>query len=95
MLTLAHASRNSQPPPQPSPEGEGVLEFRKLTHFTPAATRLAGLTGALLGWRPDAFWQSTPAELATIIEALTQRAPAAQLPSQASIQNLMEMYPDD
>jgi uncharacterized phage protein (TIGR02216 family) len=64
-------------------------------HFTRTATRLAGLTGALLGWRPDEFWQATPAELATIIDALTQRTPLTEPPSQASIKALMEMYPDD
>jgi len=64
-------------------------------HFTPVATRLAGLAGALLGWRPGEFWQSTPAELATIIDALTQRAPTTEPPSTADIKALMEMYPDE
>lgn len=63
--------------------------------FAEVAIRLAGVTGALLGWRPDEFWQATPAELATIIEALNQRAPTAEPPSQANITALMEMYPDD
>ena len=34
--------------------------------MTPA--RLAGLAGALLGWRPDEFWRATPAELAAVLE---------------------------
>ena len=63
--------------------------------FTPTATRLAGLAGALLGWRPDEFWRATPAELGTIIEALTQRTPLTEAPSPAIIVALMEMYPDD
>ena len=63
--------------------------------FAEVASRLAGLAGALLGWRPAEFWRATPAELATIIEALTQRAPATEPPSQANITALMEMYPDD
>ena len=30
-----------------------------------AARRLAGAAAQLLGWRPDDFWDATPAELAT------------------------------
>ena len=40
--------------------------------FAPVAGKLAGLTGRLLGWRPDEFWAATPAELAAIL------APAAE-----------------
>jgi len=47
--------------------------------FTPAAGRLAGLAGRLLGWRPDEFWRSTPAELAAIL------APAAEAAGGASM----------
>ena len=32
--------------------------------FGDAALRLAGLAGLLFGWRPEEFWQATPAELA-------------------------------
>lgn len=35
--------------------------------FGPGAARLAGLTARLLGWRPDHFWQATPAELAAVL----------------------------
>jgi len=63
--------------------------------FAESATRLAGLAGALLGWRPTDFWQATPAELATIVGALSQRAPQAEPLSTADISALMEMYPDD
>jgi hypothetical protein len=35
--------------------------------FRDDAARLAGLAGALLGWRPGDFWRATPAELAAII----------------------------
>lgn len=31
--------------------------------FGPAALRLQGISARLLGWRPDHFWQATPAEL--------------------------------
>ena len=37
--------------------------------FTVAATRLAGLTGRLLNWSPEWFWQATPAELAAVLFA--------------------------
>jgi hypothetical protein len=39
-------------------------------HFADGAARLAGLAGALLGWRPDEFWCATPEELAVVITAL-------------------------
>ena len=39
--------------------------------FSQAARRLAGLAGAVLGWRPEEFWRATPAELAAVFEALT------------------------
>lgn len=35
--------------------------------FGPGAVRLGGLAARLLGWRPDHFWQATPAELAEIL----------------------------
>jgi hypothetical protein len=38
--------------------------------FAAAAARLAGLAGALLGWRPDEFWRSTPAELGAVVRAM-------------------------
>lgn len=44
--------------------------------FGPAAGRLAGLAARLLGWSPDQFWASTPAELAA---ALSPSAPPASL----------------
>lgn len=39
--------------------------------FGLGASRLAGLSARMLGWRPDEFWRATPAELAAIL------APAA------------------
>lgn len=35
--------------------------------FAAAAGQLAGIAGRFLGWRPDEFWNATPAELATIL----------------------------
>ena len=38
--------------------------------FTAGAARLAGLMGALFGWRPADFWSATPADVATLLAAL-------------------------
>jgi hypothetical protein len=53
--------------------------------------RLAGLAGALLGWRPDEFWRATPAELATVLKALT---PDQQGISAEDLARLKEIFPD-
>jgi hypothetical protein len=37
--------------------------------FAARAGRLAGIAARLLGWRPDDFWNATPAELAAIFTA--------------------------
>ncbi len=60
--------------------------------FSDAAARLAGIAGALLGWRPDEFWKATPAELAAVLGALAgeEQAPA----SADDLQRLMRMFPD-
>jgi Phage tail assembly chaperone protein, TAC len=60
--------------------------------FTQTATRLAGLTGALLGWRPAEFWNATPAELATILAALVPDAGNAA--DRDLIMLLQEQFPD-
>jgi Phage tail assembly chaperone protein, TAC len=61
-------------------------------NFIQQATRLAGLTGALLGWRPCEFWNATPAELAPILAALT---PDARDPADRDlITQLKEQFPD-
>lgn len=60
--------------------------------FSASATRLAGLTGAVLGWRPHEFWAATPAELATIFDALTPRSEAP--PTRGDLVRLQEQFPD-
>jgi uncharacterized phage protein (TIGR02216 family) len=62
-------------------------------NFADAAGRLAGLAGALLGWRPDEFWRSTPAELAVVLGALKGEEPAAA--SDEDLRRLMGMFPDE
>lgn len=63
-----------------------------MERFSAAAARLAGFAGAILGWRPNEFWEATPAELASIIAALAGDAPAAASPR--DLARLMEMFPD-
>lgn len=60
--------------------------------FSDGAGRLAGLAGALIGWRPDEFWCATPAELATILGALIGEGGEAA--SCDDLARLMEMFPD-
>ena len=63
-----------------------------MDRFSDSAARLAGLAGALLGWRPDEFWRATPAELGAVLEAM---AGPDQVPaSRADLARLMERFPD-
>ena len=60
--------------------------------FAEAAGRLAGVAGALLGWRPDEFWKATPAELAAVLGALAPEV--GEGVGRAELARLMEMFPD-
>ena len=62
------------------------------TTFTAAASRLAGLSGWLLGWRPGEFWAATPAELAAILDA--RGIPDAVTADPSDLRRLQEMFPD-
>lgn len=75
-----------------------------MARFANAAARLAGLAGAVLGWRPDEFWRATPEELAGVLDALMQCGAdggggafgaAMPPPDAADIARLMEQYPDE
>jgi uncharacterized phage protein (TIGR02216 family) len=59
--------------------------------FAASATQLAGQTALLLGWRPDDFWNATPAELAAILAAVTPTGDAAD---GATLHQLMQVFPD-
>jgi uncharacterized phage protein (TIGR02216 family) len=59
--------------------------------FSDAAARLAGIAGALLGWRPEEFWTATPAELAAIVAVLAGDGATA---GAGDLARLMEMFPD-
>jgi uncharacterized phage protein (TIGR02216 family) len=60
--------------------------------FSGAAARLAGLAGALLGWRPEEFWRATPAELGAVLEAMLGPRDAGA--SRDDLERLMERFPD-
>jgi uncharacterized phage protein (TIGR02216 family) len=60
--------------------------------FSEGAGRLAGLAGALLGWRPDEFWRATPAELASVVAAM--RGEGGETLSAAELERLTAMFPD-
>jgi uncharacterized phage protein (TIGR02216 family) len=63
-----------------------------VAEFAAAAARLAGIAGALLGWRPDEFWRATPAELAAVLGALGGDSEA---PGPVDLDRLMKLFPDD
>ncbi len=65
-----------------------------MAEFAAAAGRLAGMAGALLGWRPDEFWKATPAEFGAVLEALGAGEAGAPPASAPDLARLMEMFPD-
>lgn len=60
--------------------------------FAAGAARLGHVASALLGWRPDEFWNSTPAELAL---AICPPGDADGGPDRATIETLMKIFPDE
>lgn len=62
--------------------------------FTESSARLAGLAGALLGWRPDEFWNATPEELGGVLAVLAGETRADAPPDAAMMARLMERFPD-
>lgn len=61
-------------------------------NFGDRAAELAGFAATLLGWRPDDFWKSTPAELAT---ALGQEQRANEQIDRDAVERLRARFPDD
>lgn len=59
--------------------------------FGPAAARLGGHAATLLGWRPADFWNSTPAELAMVLEPGPDGAP----PDPDTLAELRRRFPDN
>lgn len=62
--------------------------------FTLRAAHLAGIAGALLGWRPAEFWSATPAELEQVLLALAAPDPGTAPPAAATLAALKERFPD-
>ncbi|MFN3620889.1 phage tail assembly chaperone [Sphingorhabdus sp.] len=61
--------------------------------FGEAAGKLAAQAVLILGWRPDDFWNATPAELLGILQAITSDGETP--PDQEAIYKLMKRFPDD
>lgn len=59
--------------------------------FGEAAARLSSAASLMLGWRPDEFWNSTPAELALAMVL----SDAAGAPDAKTIEALRERFPDE
>jgi hypothetical protein len=59
--------------------------------FNSKATQLAGQAAMFFGWRPDDFWNATPAELASIVSAYLPGMDAA---NGATLAELMMRFPD-
>jgi uncharacterized phage protein (TIGR02216 family) len=59
--------------------------------FGRAAARRSGAASLLLGWRPDDFWNSTPAELAL---AMIIADGEGQAPDARTIEALKQRFPD-
>jgi uncharacterized phage protein (TIGR02216 family) len=62
-----------------------------VSSFGQGAARLCHFAAILLGWRPDEFWDATPAELAL---ALQPAGDAAEPLDRATIDELKRRFPD-
>jgi Phage tail assembly chaperone protein, TAC len=60
--------------------------------FVDAAVQLCGQCALLLGWRPDEFWNATPAELCCVLRAMTEQSETP--PDADDLHKLMELFPD-
>ena len=61
------------------------------SRFGEAATRLCSAASLLLGWRPNEFWNATPAELA----AAMTFGESADAPDLQTIEALRLRFPDE
>ena len=62
-----------------------------MTLFGEAAARLCGAAAMMLGWRPEEFWNATPAELAL---ALQPPEISFDAPDAETIVRLKRLFPD-
>lgn len=58
-----------------------------------SAGALLGLMARLAGWRPDEFWQATPADVAAVLAGW--REEAGDGVDTAALAAMMERYPDE
>ncbi|MES2119218.1 MAG: phage tail assembly chaperone [Pseudomonadota bacterium] len=70
------------PPPTPPAGGRGE-------RFGESAARLCHAAAVLLGWRPEEFWNATPAELALALKAPGDEAEGMTL------EQLKRRFPDE
>jgi uncharacterized phage protein (TIGR02216 family) len=61
--------------------------------FATAAARLAGAAGWVLRWTPEAFWATTPGELAAILATASGHDSAGPV-TRSTIETLQERFPD-
>lgn len=62
-----------------------------MTCFGEAAARLCSIASQLLGWRPDEFWNATPAEMALALHLPGE----GEVPDRATIDELKRRFPDN
>lgn len=60
--------------------------------FGKTALRLSAICALQFGWRPDEFWNATPAELLCILQIVDSDDAAP--PHTNEIQKLMSLFPD-
>ncbi|MEQ1552100.1 phage tail assembly chaperone [Sphingorhabdus sp.] len=60
--------------------------------FAETARMLAGQTALLLGWRPDDYWNATPAELMAILNTMPR--PDEDAADSSMLSALMQQFPD-
>ena len=59
--------------------------------FGECAARLCSAAAMLLGWRPDEFWNATPAELQLSLQAPVE----VDAPDLGAIEELRRRFPDE
>jgi len=60
-----------------------------VSRFGEAAARLCSAAAVLLGWRPNAFWNATPAELASAL------MPPGEPGEMTTIDELRRLFPEE
>jgi hypothetical protein len=63
-----------------------------LDGFGESAARLCGAASAVLGWRPNEFWEATPAELASALRPMAEVADSADADT---LEQLRRRFPDE